>query len=94
MSLPADDDFLVAIAQQALVAYAAHQLDVCRAALQNWQAEAALVVGTGDSRVQHELTYYTTQIERWQGYLERLRTESNGVASVPALMALDISLGG
>jgi len=23
--------------------------------LQNWQAEAALVVGTGDSRVQHEL---------------------------------------
>ena len=55
MSLSADDDFLVAIAQQALVAYATHQLDVCRAALQNWQAEAALVVGTGDSRVQHEL---------------------------------------
>ena len=94
MSLSVDDDFLVAIAQQALVAYATHQLDVCRTALQNWQAEAALVVGTGDSRVQHELAFYTTQVERWQGHLERLRTESNGAASVPALMSLDLSLSG
>ena len=84
MSLSADDDFLVAIAQQALVAYATHQLDVCRTALQNWQAEAALVVSTGDSRVQHELAFYTTQVERWQGYLERLRTESTGATPVPA----------
>jgi len=94
MSLSADDDFLVAIVQQALVAYATHQLDVCRAALQNWQAEAALVVSTGDSRVHHELAFYTTQVERWQGYLERLRTESHGAASVPALMSLDLSPSG
>ena len=57
MSLSADDDFLVAIVQQALVAYATHQLGVCRTALQNWQAEAALVVGTGDSRVQQSLPF-------------------------------------
>ena len=94
MSLSADDDFLAAIVQQALVAYATHQLDVCRAALQNWQAEAALVVSTGDSRVQHELAIYTTQVERWQGHLERLRTESHGAASVPALMSLDLSPSG
>ena len=94
MSLSADDDFLVAIVQQALVAYATHQLDVCRAALQNWQAEAALVVSTGDSRVQHELAFYTTQVERWQGHLERLRTGSNGAAPVPALMSLDLSPSG
>jgi hypothetical protein len=76
MSLSADAGFLVAIAQQALLAYATHQLGVYRTALQSWQAEAALVVGTGDnSRVRHELAYYTTQVERWQGYLERLRTE-------------------
>jgi hypothetical protein len=50
--------------------------------------------GTGDSRVRHELVYYTTQVERWQGYLERLQTESNGVAPVPALMSLDISPSG
>src|SRR6266852_1751167 len=82
MSLSADDDFLVVIAQQALVAYATHQLGVCRIALQSWQAEAALEVGAADnSRVWHELAYYMTQVERWQGYLERLRTESNGVAS-------------
>ena len=92
MSLSADDDFLVAIVQQALIAYATHQLGVCRAALQNWQAEAALVVSTGDSRVQHELAFYTTQVERWQGYLERLQTESHGAASVPELMSLDLSL--
>jgi hypothetical protein len=61
----------------------------------SWQAEAALVAGTGDnSRVRHELAYYTTQVERWQGYLERLRTQSNGVASVPALMSLDLSPSG
>ena len=95
MSLSADDDFLVAIAQQALVAYATHQLGVCRTALQRCQAQAALEVGAGDnSRVRHELAYYTTQVERWQGYLGRLRTESNGVASVPALMSLDRSLNG
>ena len=94
MSLSADDDFLAAIAQQALVAYAMYQLGVCQAALQSWQSEAALVVATGDSRVRHELAYYTTQVERWQGYLERLRTESNGVAPVPALMSLDISPSG
>jgi hypothetical protein len=94
MSLSADDDFLVAIAQQALAAYATHQLDVCRAALQSWQTEAALVVATGDSRVQHELAYYTIQVDRWQDYLERLRTESHGVASVLALMSLDISPSG
>ena len=53
MSLSADDDFLIAIAQQALVAYATHQLGVCRTALQSWQAEAALEVGANDnSRVQ------------------------------------------
>ena len=90
MSLSADDEFLVAIAQQALVAYATHQLGVCRTALQNWQAEAALVVGTDDSRVQHELVYDITQVERYQRYLERLRTESNGAVSVPALMSLDL----
>ena len=91
MSLSADDDFLVAIAQQALVAYATHQLGVCRTALQSWQAEAALEVGANDnSRVQHELAYYTTQVKRWQDYLERLRPASNGVVSVPALMSLDI----
>jgi hypothetical protein len=94
MSLTADDDFLVAIAQQALAAYATHQLGVCRTALQSWQAEAALVVGTGDSRVRHELAYYTIQVDRWQGYLERLGTESNGGAPVPALMSLDISPSG
>ena len=92
MSLSADDDFLVAIAHQALVAYATHQLGVCRTALQSWQAEAALEVGANDnSRARHELAYYTTQVERWQGYLERLQTASSGVASVPALMSLDIS---
>lgn len=75
MSLTTDDDFLVAIAEQALVAYATYQLGVCRIALQSWQAESALVVDTGNnSRVLHELAYYTTQVERWQGYLERLRT--------------------
>jgi hypothetical protein len=95
MSLSADDDFLVAIAHQALVAYATHQLGVCRTALQSWQAEAALGLEASDNpRAQHELAYYTTQVERWQGYMERLRTESNGVASVPALMSLDISPSG
>jgi len=94
MSLSADDDFLVAIVQQALVAYATHQLGVYRAALQSWQVEATLVGGTGDSRVRHELAYYTTQVERWQGYLEHLRTEFYGGTSVPALMSLDISLSG
>jgi hypothetical protein len=83
MSLSADDDFLIAIAQQALVSYATHQLVVCRTALQSWQAEAALVVDTGDnSRVRHELAYYTTQVERWQGYLERLQAASKGIAFV------------
>jgi hypothetical protein len=94
MSLTRDDNFLVTIAQQALVAYATHQLGVCRTALQSWQAEAALVVGTGDSRVRHELAYYTTQVERWQDYLERLGTESNRGVPVPALMSLDISPSG
>ena len=71
----ADDDFLVAIVQQALVAYATHQLDVCRAALQNWQAEAALVVSTGDLRVHHELACYTPRSSAGKATWSRLRTE-------------------
>jgi hypothetical protein len=61
---------------------------VCRAALQSWQAEAALVVGSGDSHVRHELAYYTTQVEHWQGYLEHLQVASIGAASVPVLIRL------
>jgi len=54
MSLAADDEFLGTIAQQ---------LDACRTALQNWQAEAAFEVGARENpRVRHELAYYTTQV--------------------------------
>jgi hypothetical protein len=89
------DDFLVAIAHQALVAYATHQLGVYRTALQSWQAAGALEIGASDNpRARYELAYYATQVERWQGYLEHLQTASNGVASVPALMSLDISPSG
>ena len=92
MSLYADDDFLGAIAQQARVAYATQQLDACRDALQNWQAEAALGVGASDNpRVLHELAYYTAQIEHWQDYLGRLGICSNPIGSAPAFRMPDVA---
>lgn len=90
MGLYANDDFLGAIAQQARVAYATQQLNACRDALRSWQAEAALGVGARDNpRVQHELAYYTAQVERWQDYLARLGIYPHAIVSAPAFRMPD-----
>jgi hypothetical protein len=92
MSLYADDDFLHTIAHQAQVGYATQRLNICRDALHHWQKRAALDIDAAyDKRVEHEVTYYTQQIERWQAYLERLGEESNVVISAGALMELNVS---
>jgi hypothetical protein len=85
MSLSADDDFLGATAQQARVAYATQQLNVCRNALQGCQADVGREVDAGEPRVQHELLYYTEQVARWQDYLVYLEKGTNAVESVQAL---------
>jgi hypothetical protein len=85
MSLYADDDFLHTIAHQAQVGYGTQRLNVCWDALQHWQARAALDIDAAhDKRVEHEVTYYTQQVERWQGYLARLGEESHVVGSARA----------
>ena len=91
MSLSVDDDFLDAIAHQARVAYAMQQLHACRTALQRWQANAGGEVGAGDpTHVEHELMYYTQQVERWQDYLSRLREGPNVLGSAQALRVQDV----
>ena len=73
MGLSANDAFLDTIAQQARLAYASQQLHVLQTRLQRLQVDAeAGLDAESSSRVRHELTYYTQQIERWQSYLERL----------------------
>jgi hypothetical protein len=95
MSLAADDEFLGAIAQQARLAYATQLLDACRTALQNWQAEAAFEVGARENpRVQHELAYYTTQVERWQEYLRCLGQGLHQVGAARELTTPDAPQGG
>jgi hypothetical protein len=91
MSLSTYDDFLGAIAHQARVAYATQQMHACQKAFEHRQAQAAFGASASDNpRVRHELTYYTAQVARWQDYLERLRADSNAVASVQTLMELDL----
>jgi K+-transporting ATPase c subunit len=73
MSLSANDEFLGAIAQQAQVAYASQQLHVLQDMLQDLLTHSGAGLDIGVSpRAQHELVYYTQQIERWQEYMERL----------------------
>jgi hypothetical protein len=73
MSLSASDEFLDAIAQQAQVTYASQQLHVLQDMLQDLLKHSGAELDADVSRrAQHELVYYTLQIERWQEYLERL----------------------
>jgi hypothetical protein len=73
MSLSASDEFLDAIAQQAQVTYASQQLHVLQDMLQDLLTYSGAEPDAGVSpRAQHELGYYTQQIERWQEYMERL----------------------
>ena len=77
VSLSANDEFLDTIAQQARVAYASQQLQVLQDMIQRWQTQTVWELGAADRpRVQHELVYYTQQMQRWQEYLERLATAS------------------
>ena len=73
MSLSASDAFLDAIAQQAQVTYASQQLHVLQDMFQDLLTHSGAELDAGVSpRAQHELVYYTQQIERWQGCMERL----------------------
>ena len=73
MSLPADDEFLAIVAQQARITYATQQLQIHQSLLQRWQSHQVGDMGPyGPNRVQHELVYYERQAERWLAYLEHL----------------------
>ena len=73
MILPADDEFLAIVAQQARMTYATQQLEIHQSALQRWQPHQVGVIGPyGTNRVQHGLVYYQRQAERWLAYLEHL----------------------
>lgn len=75
MSLATNDEFLDAIAHQARFAYASQQLHVLHGVLQGLLTHSGAELGAGVSQgAQHELVYYTQQIERWQEYLGRLGT--------------------
>lgn len=91
MSLYADDDFLHTIAHQAQVGYGTQRLNVCWDALQQWQTHATLgTYAAHDTRVAHEVAYYTQQVERWQDYLARLGEEAQVAGSARALVELNI----
>jgi len=95
MSLSADDDFLDVVAHQARVTYATQQLNICRTALQRWQAHPADEVGAYDhARVQHELVYYTQQVNRWLDYLASLGQMPYVRWSTSALMVLVVPSDG
>jgi hypothetical protein len=88
MSLSASDEFLDAIAQQAQAAYASQQLHVMQDMLQDLLTHSGAELDAGVSPcAQHELVYYTQQIERWQEYMQRL-VGLNTPAKYPVILGL------
>ena len=77
------EQLLDAIACQARTAYATEQLTQYEAALQLWQQRANQTSHEFSAlRIQHEVTYYTQQVTRWQTYLA-------GIAATPPLILLE-----
>ena len=68
--LSANDSFLDLIAHQAQIAYASQQLQVLQDVLQGLlKHSGADLAASVNPRLQHELAYYTQQVERWRDYL-------------------------